>query len=91
MSYTTIASDHKGIIIDGIQVLDEQQAAITPLTDNSGGVDPEDDTIAEITETSNAGSADTAPVAAAITQLAVKLAAVIDALEAHGLIEDADA
>lgn len=51
-------------------------AAVTApaaITDSSGGVDPANDTIAEITNAQNAGSADVLPTAAAIAQLAAKL------------------
>lgn len=48
---------------------------VTPadtITDNSGGVDPGDDTIAAITQAANAGSADIGPTSAAIAQLSDK-------------------
>jgi predicted RecA/RadA family phage recombinase len=46
--------------------------AAAEITDSSGGTDPGDDTIAVITNSANAGSADVAPVSAAIAQLAAK-------------------
>jgi len=75
-----------------------QAAMVTPtqaaLTDSSGGTAAT--TIAAITETASAGSADTAPVANAIAQLAktagelkVDVAAIIAALKAAGLMASA--
>lgn len=62
-------------------------AALTSaaLTDNSGGTDPEDQTVAVITEAENTGSADLAPTANAIALLVAefnKLRADVAALRA---------
>ncbi len=68
---------------------DTTLADITPpaeITDNSGGTDPGDDTIAVVTNSANAGSADLAPTTAAIAQLAAKAnvtATAITAIEAN--------
>ena len=68
---------------------DTTLADITPpaeITDNSGGTDPGNDTIAEITNSANAGSADIAPTTAAVAQLAAKAnvsATAITVLEAN--------
>lgn len=64
-------------------VLSSQQAAVTDLTDNSGGT--ADDTIASITDTSTAGSADVGPVQDAIADLAAKVNELNAVLQAHGL------
>ena len=69
----------------GVDPGDHTIAAITEaaeITDSGGGVDPADDIIAEITGTANGGSADTAPVAAAIAQLAAKANVTRDAVTA---------
>jgi len=48
-------------------------ATVDLIVDQSGGVDPGDDTIAVVTQLANAGSADIAPTTAAIAQLAAKV------------------
>lgn len=63
-----------------------QASAITDLTDSSGGT--ANDIIAEITEASTAGSADTAPVAGAIADLAAKVNAILAALRSSGVIAE---
>lgn len=58
------------------------QTAIASLTDNSGG--SASDTLADVTEANNAGSADRVPTENAIASLAAKVNAIIAALEASG-------
>lgn len=60
------------------------QAAITSLTDSSGG--SADDTVAAITNANNAGSADVTPTANAIADLAAKVNAILAALRSAGII-----
>lgn len=59
--------------------------AIASLTDNSGGT--ASDTLADVTEANNAGSADRVPTEDAIASLAAKINGLIDALEVKGVIE----
>lgn len=54
-------------------------AGPTSLTDNSGGT--ANDTIAVITDTNNAGSADLTPVQDAIADLAAKINEILTALD----------
>lgn len=59
-------------------------ATIAALTDSSGG--SADNTIAAITNTANAGSADVTPVANAIADLAAKVNAILTALKDAGIV-----
>jgi len=61
-----------------------QQADTVALTDNSGGT--ADSTIAVITQSANAGSADVAPVQDAIADLADKYNSLRTLLRAYGLM-----
>lgn len=60
-----------------------QAAAITALTDSSGGT--ANDTIAAITEAANTGSADLGPTRDAIADLAAKVNAILTVLSGYGL------
>ena len=72
------------LIIDGNQVVGPRLPNIINLLDNSGGT--ADNTIAQITEIANPGSADTLPVQNAIADLAAKVNEILTALKGHGLI-----
>ena len=63
----------------------DSRPTVVDLTDNSGGT--ANDTIASITNSANAGSADVGPTQDAIADLAAKLAEVTSALRDHGLIQ----
>lgn len=60
------------------------QSAIVSLTDNSGGTGS--DTIADITEANNAGSADRVPVENAFATVSDKIEEILGALRDSGLI-----
>jgi len=62
----------------------ETISTIVDITDSSGGT--ANDTISEITEAANAGSADVSPTQNAIADLAAKQQEILDALRSHGLI-----
>lgn len=90
MPYTgTLDASKPTVFPNGIQAVvvgsaGAQQAAITSLTDSSGGT--ANDTIAAITNAANAGSADVGPTADAIADLAAKVEAILDALRGAGII-----
>ena len=69
----------RGVEINGIQVVGEQQPSIGALTDNSGGSAA--DTIAVIGATY-----DQAEVRNAIASLTAKVNALVSELETHGLV-----
>lgn len=74
----------RGCAVQG-RMNDADALTSAELTDNSGGTDPEDQTVPEITETENAGSADLDTTANAIALLAAefnKLQADVAALRA---------
>tara|TARA_Y100000310_G_scaffold140777_2_gene140199 strand:+ start:1140 stop:1751 length:612 start_codon:yes stop_codon:yes gene_type:complete len=60
------------------------EASIVSLTDNSGGTAT--DTLADVTEANNAGSADRVPTEDAIASLAAKINQLIDDLEDLGIL-----
>lgn len=90
MAYSgTLDASKPTVFPNGVQAVvvgsgGSQQSAITSLTDSSGG--SANDTIAAITNANNAGSADVAPTADAIADLAAKVNAIIAALEGAGII-----
>ena len=61
-----------------------QSSAIVSLTDSSGGT--ASDTLADVTEANNAGSADRVPTENAIASLAAKVEEIMAALEENGII-----
>lgn len=84
VSTTGIVSCVNQLVINGDQVVGIRQPNIVDLTDNSGGIS--NDTIALITDITNAGSADLQPVRDAIADLAAKVNAILSVMKAHGLI-----
>lgn len=63
-----------GIQVNGVQVLGRQQTAITHITDSTTG------TAGDTVDDTTAGQKDD------IATLAAKINAILDALEAHGLL-----
>lgn len=81
-------SSHDALLADGNgnALLADRQANVVDLTDSSGGT--ASDTLADVTEVQNAGSADRVPTENAIASLAAKIAALNAIMEAHGLSAD---